>query len=175
MPGPAVGRCRIAATATAHPVYIRMKVPISSATAEPIRLLESTWLPYKPCACSPLELPPRRPRFLTRLAVSVTLSIIPDEPPDREAERISLSLYPSSPVCGSGARRSLDAVFADPPLLLDHGALLGEALFLGHRHRDLVLADLRLRGLPALDRHPLHADLFVPGGHPYLLAVGSHL
>src|ERR671911_2547048 len=111
MPGPAVGRCRIAATATAHPVYIRMKVPMSSATAEPIRLLESTWLPYKPCACSPLELPLRPrflPRFLTRLAVSVTLSIIPDEPPDREAERISLSLYPSSPVCGSGARRSLE-------------------------------------------------------------------
>src|SRR5918995_6958807 len=38
----------------------------------------------------------------------------------------------------------LDSVLADPKLLLDHGALLGDDLFLYHRHRDLVLADLRL-------------------------------
>src|SRR5919107_1016739 len=55
MPGPAVGRCRIAATATAQPVKIRMKVPMSSATADPSRLLESTWLPYSPLGCSPLS------------------------------------------------------------------------------------------------------------------------
>src|SRR5215207_6831938 len=76
MPGPAVGRCRIAATATAQPVKIRMKVPISSATADPIRLLESTWLPYRPLGCSPLS------SFcwpLPGLRVAE-----PDEPPDRD-------------------------------------------------------------------------------------------
>jgi hypothetical protein len=28
---------------------------------------------------------------------------------------------------------------------------------------------------PPLNRHPLYGDLLVPGGHPQLLAVGSHL
>src|SRR5215213_8521859 len=76
MPGPAVGRCRIAATATAQPVKIRMKVPMSSATAEPSRLLESTWLPYSPLGCSPLS-SFCWPRYRLRVAE-------PDEPPDRD-------------------------------------------------------------------------------------------
>src|SRR5215207_157214 len=69
----------------------------------------------------------------------------------------------------------LDGVLANPYLFLDHRALLGDDLLLGHRHGDLVLADLCLRGLPALDRHPLYADLLVSGGHPYLLALGPHI
>src|ERR687890_1210127 len=63
----------------------------------------------------------------------------------------------------------LDHVLADPNLLLDHRTLLDDDLLLGDRHSDLVLANLCLRGLPApLDRHPLHADLLVSGGHPQL-------
>src|SRR5215203_7257976 len=69
----------------------------------------------------------------------------------------------------------LDGVLANPYLFLDHRALLSDDLLLGHRHGDLVLADLCLRGLPALDRHPLYADLLVSGGHPYLLALGPHI
>src|SRR5215207_5874284 len=76
MPGPAVGRCRIAATATAQPVKIRMNVPMSSATAEPSRLPESTWLPYRPLGCSPLS-SFCWPRRGLRVAE-------PDEPPDRD-------------------------------------------------------------------------------------------
>src|SRR5215216_1908111 len=76
MPGPAVGRCRIAATATAQPVKIRMKVPMSSATAEPSRLPESTWLPYRPLGCSPLS-SFCWPRYGLRVAE-------PDKPPDRD-------------------------------------------------------------------------------------------
>src|SRR5215203_7545392 len=76
MPGPAVGRCRIAATATAQPVKIRMKVPMSSATAEPSRLPESTWLPYSPLGCSPSS-SFCWPRYGLRVAE-------PDEPPDRD-------------------------------------------------------------------------------------------
>jgi hypothetical protein len=68
----------------------------------------------------------------------------------------------------------LDGVLAHPYLLLDHRALLGDDLFLGHRHRDLFLADLGLRRLPALHGHALDADLFAPLGHPYLLALGPY-
>src|SRR5918997_5254417 len=77
MMGPAVGRWRIAATATAQPVYIRTKVPISSATAEPTRLLESTWLPYRPLDCPPSSSLcwPRRGLWVAE----------PDEPPDRDS------------------------------------------------------------------------------------------
>src|ERR687893_3104897 len=75
--GPAVGRWRIAATATAQPVYIRTKVPISSATADPSRLLESTWLPYRPLGCPPSSslCCPRRGLWVAE----------PDEPPDRDS------------------------------------------------------------------------------------------
>src|SRR3712207_8490172 len=38
---------------------------------------------------------------------------------------------------------------------LDDGTLLGDDLFLGHRHHDFVLADLGLRGLAVVDRYPL--------------------
>src|SRR5215207_5259651 len=69
----------------------------------------------------------------------------------------------------------LDGVLANPYLFLDHRALLDDNLVLGHRHLDLVLTDLCLRSLSALDRHPLYANLFVSGGYPYLLAVGSHI
>src|SRR5829696_5080510 len=67
----------------------------------------------------------------------------------------------------------LHHVLADADLFLDHRALANDDLFFGHRHDDLVVAYLGLRGL-ALDGNPLHADLFVAGGHLYLLAVGSH-
>jgi hypothetical protein len=63
----------------------------------------------------------------------------------------------------------------NPYLFLDHRALLNNDLVLGHRHSDLVLADLGLRGLPALNRYPLNGDLLVAGGHPYLLTVGPHI
>src|SRR5918993_2855039 len=53
-----------------------MKVPIASPPADPIRLLESTWLPYKPLDCSPSS-------WVcwsrSRLRVAE-----PDEPPDRD-------------------------------------------------------------------------------------------
>src|SRR5215216_4011977 len=68
----------------------------------------------------------------------------------------------------------LDHVLANPQLFLDHRMLLDHNLFLNHRHTDLVLADLGLRSLPPLYRHPLDGDLLVPGGYPYLLAVGPH-
>src|SRR5215212_3648547 len=88
MPGPAVGRCRIAATATAQPVKIRMKVPMSSATAEPSRLLESTWLPYSPLGCSPLS-SFCWPRYGLRVAE-------PGEPTDRDPRSKRTSSYRSS-------------------------------------------------------------------------------
>src|ERR687890_1440125 len=88
MPGPAVGRCRIAATGRAQPVKIRMKVPMSSATAEPIRLLESTWLPYSPLGCSPSS-SFCWPRCGLRVAES-------GEPPDRDPRSKRTSSYRSS-------------------------------------------------------------------------------
>src|SRR5215211_9382851 len=88
MPGPAVGRCRIAATATAQPVKIRMKVPMSSATAEPSRLLESTWLPYRPLGCSPSS-SFCWPRCGLRVAE-------PGEPTDRDPRSKRTSSYRSS-------------------------------------------------------------------------------
>ena len=58
-------------------------------------------------------------------------------------------------------------LLAHPYLFLDHGALLGNDLLLGHRHYDLVLVDLARGGIPALlHGHPLHVDLLVPGVHP---------
>src|SRR5829696_211298 len=69
----------------------------------------------------------------------------------------------------------LDNVLANSQLFLDYGPLLDDNLVLGHRHSNLVLADLCLRSLSALDRHPLYADLFVSGGYPYLLAVGPDI
>src|SRR5215212_9447404 len=64
----------------------------------------------------------------------------------------------------------LDHVLAHPYLLLNHGALLDDDLFFGHRHTELVLADLGLRGLLALDRHPLDALLLGPL-HPEFVPV----
>src|ERR687897_563303 len=64
-------------------------------------------------------------------------------------------------------------VLADAHLFLEDRALVHNDLFLGYRYHDLVVSDLGLRGL-ALYGHPLHADLFVPCGHLYALAVGSH-
>src|SRR5829696_6879662 len=58
-------------------------------------------------------------------------------------------------------------------LFLEDRALVHNDLFLGYRHHDLVLSDLGLRSL-ALYGHPLYGDLFVAGGHLYVLAVGSH-
>src|SRR5215212_7439512 len=69
----------------------------------------------------------------------------------------------------------LDGVLANPYLFLDYRAFLDDDLILGHRHSDLVLADLSLRSLSALDRHPLYADLLVPSGYRDLLAVSSHI
>src|SRR5919107_594463 len=68
----------------------------------------------------------------------------------------------------------LDHVLAHPYLLLNHGTLLDDDLFFGHRHKELVLADLGLRGLLALDRHPLDAHLLALLGDPHPLAVGAH-
>src|SRR5215210_7434200 len=55
-----------------------MKVPTSSATADPIRLLESSWLPYRPLGCSPSSsfCWPRRGGLWVAE---------PDEPPDRDS------------------------------------------------------------------------------------------
>src|ERR687885_52066 len=44
-------------------------------------------------------------------------------------------------------------------------------LFLHHRNRDLVFADLGLRGLPALYGDPFYVHLLMPLWHPYPLAV----
>src|SRR5215216_2873760 len=67
----------------------------------------------------------------------------------------------------------LDHVLAHPYLLLNHGALLDD-LLLAHRHKELLLADLGLRGFPTLDWHPFDAHFLAPLGHPDALAVGPH-
>src|ERR671917_1079990 len=102
MPGPAVGRCRIAATATAQPVYIRTRVPISSAPADPSRLLESTWLPYRPLDCPPSSSLcwPRRGLWVAE----------PDEPPDRDSHSKRTSSCRSACDELSGLRLSLASV-----------------------------------------------------------------
>src|SRR5919107_2812296 len=66
-----------------------MKVPMSSAVAEPIRLLESTWLPYSPLDCSPS---PSFcwPRYGLRVAEP------DDEPPDRDPRSKRTSSYRSA-------------------------------------------------------------------------------
>ena len=51
---------------------------------------------------------------------------------------------------------------------------LEDDLLLGDRHHNLVLADLGLRGLPAFYRHPLYANLLVPGRYGDLLTLGPH-
>src|SRR3712207_343540 len=56
----------------------------------------------------------------------------------------------------------LDHIFAHRYLLLNYGALLDDDLFFGHQHKELVLADLSLCGMPALDRHPLDVHLLTP-------------
>jgi hypothetical protein len=72
-----VERCRMAAVATAQPEKIRIKVPMSSATAEPSMFEASIRLPYKPCICPRVE-PLPEPRFKIRLA---TCLAAPDRPP----------------------------------------------------------------------------------------------
>src|SRR4028119_106590 len=67
----------------------------------------------------------------------------------------------------------LPPVLAQPDLFLGHRPLVDHYLFLGHRHGDLVLADLRLGGLAA-HRHPLDGDLLVLDGDLDALAVGPH-
>src|SRR5918998_1437072 len=100
--GPAVGLWRIAATATAQPVYIRTRVPISSATADPSRLLESTWLPYRPLDCPPSSslCCPRRGLWVAE----------PDEPPDRDSHSKRTSSCRSACDEVSGLRLSLASV-----------------------------------------------------------------
>src|SRR5215207_1283565 len=100
MPGPAVGRCRIAATATAQPVYMRMKVPMSSATAEPSMLLESIWLPYRPLDCSTSS-SLCWPRPGLRVAE-------PNEPPDRDSRSKRMSSCRSA--CNQSSALSLSVV-----------------------------------------------------------------
>src|SRR5215217_2226396 len=68
----------------------------------------------------------------------------------------------------------LDHILAHPYLLLDHEALLDNDLLLGHRHKELVLADLGLGGIPPVDRHPLDVHLLAPLGHPDPLAVSAY-
>src|SRR4028119_958274 len=68
---------------------------------------------------------------------------------------------------------ALHHVLAQPDFFLGHRPLVDNDLLLGHRHRDLVLAYLRL-GRLAGDRHPLHRHLLVLDGDLYALAVGPH-
>src|SRR5215204_6425056 len=103
-----------------------------------------------------------------------TLSRFPCSSPPSRGGRV-LYVYLLAPYVLLDYLLVLDGVLAHPYLFLDHGPLLDDNLVLSHRHSNLVLADLCLRSLSALDRHPLHADLFVSGGHPYLLAVGSNI
>src|SRR5215217_4649954 len=126
--------------------------------------------------------------FLTELLCSSTKALLPLQLPFRLLYKVFVSarlfspraLFLRSPFrlgssgrfpCSSPPLRRGSVLYVyllAPYVLLDN-------LVLGHRHSDLVLADLCLRSLSALDRHPLHADLFVSGGHPYLLAVGSNI
>src|SRR5215217_4659562 len=70
----------------------------------------------------------------------------------------------------------LDHVLAHPYLLLNHGALLDDDLLLAHRHKELLLADLGLRGFPTLDWHPFDAHgLALAGAYPQLLLGPLHL
>src|SRR5215203_3509176 len=103
-----------------------------------------------------------------------TLSRFPCSSPPSRRGRV-LYVYLLAPYVLLDYLLVLDDVLANSQLFLDYGPFLDDNLILGHRHSNLVLADLCLRSLSALDRHPLHADLFVSGGHPYLLAVGSHI
>src|SRR5918998_6395938 len=86
--GPAVGRWRIAATATAQPVYIRIKVPSTPPPADPSKLLESTWLPYSPLDCPP-------PSSFWRLRRWPRVAV-PNEPPDRDPRSKLTSSYRSA-------------------------------------------------------------------------------
>src|SRR4028118_2049941 len=107
--GPAVGRWRIAATATAQPVYIRTKVPTSSATADPSRLLESTW-------------PPRRPPGWPAAPPGMAGPTGPPRPPPADPSRLLESTWlpyrpldcpPSSSFCWT--RRGLRVAGPDVP------------------------------------------------------------
>src|SRR5829696_4094329 len=62
-------------------------------------------------------------------------------------------------------------VLADADLFLGHGPLVGNDLFFGDGHHDLVLAYLGL-GRFAAYRYPLDAHFLVLGGHLDALAVG---
>src|SRR5215211_134312 len=84
-----------------------------------------------------------------------------------------LYLYLLAPYVFLDDLRVLYNVLADANLFFGHWALADDDLFLGHRHHDLVLADLGLRSVP-LYGHALHRDLLMAGGDLYLLAVGSH-
>src|ERR687894_356390 len=80
-----------------------MKVPTSSATAEPSMFELSIWLPYKPCICpwvDPRPEPRPEPRFKIRLA---TRSAAPDRPPPVRKGRLE---RPSLVPCRSSSNDS---------------------------------------------------------------------
>src|SRR5215204_4049507 len=133
--------------------------------------------------------------FLRELLCSSTKALLPLQLPFRLLYKVFVSarlfspraLFLRSPFrlgssgrfpCSSPPSRRGSVLYVyllAPYVFLDYGPLLDDNLVLGHRHSNLVLADLCLRSLSALDRHPLYADLFVSGGYPYLLAVGPHI
>jgi hypothetical protein len=68
----------------------------------------------------------------------------------------------------------LNHILADAELLLDNRLLGDHDFFFGDGDADLVIADLGLLGF-ALQRNPLHRDLFVPGGYCHALALGPNV
>src|SRR5215204_712692 len=103
-----------------------------------------------------------------------TLSRFPCSSPPSRGGRV-LYVYLLTPDVLLDYLLVLDGVLAHPYLFLDHGPLLDDNLVLGHRHSNLVLTDLGLRGLPALNRYPLDTYLLMAGGYPYLLALGPDI
>src|SRR5829696_6974215 len=68
----------------------------------------------------------------------------------------------------------LDDLLAQVDLLLGNGALLDDDFFLDDGHKELLLADLALRRLPALNGHPIYVHLLAPLWHLHPLTVGPH-
>ena len=82
----------MAAVATAHPVKIRMKVPMSSATAEPSMFEASIWLPYKPCVCPPVDPRPEpRPEARPEQRPVPRPAPRPGPPPSHPGTRVLLA------------------------------------------------------------------------------------
>src|SRR5215217_4754175 len=112
--------------------------------------------------------------FLTELLCSSTKALLPLQLPFRLLYKVFVSARLFSP----------RALFLRSPFRL--GTLSrfpcssppsrrGRVLYVYLLAPYVLLADLCLRSLSALYRHPLYADLFVSGGYPYLLAVGPHI